>query len=359
MMDFTQGISSLVNSRFGGMAPVGSGASGAGALGFAPAASGFTGGFADTANEAFAGIPSFAIAYAPDDSYFKAPASIPGVGVTTVWTGAFGGVRKQGADGAMLSATDRAVGASIGIDRRVAPNLWLGGFIGGGNGKISVDQNSQSVNTDYLFGGAYGRYEWGSQFLDVMLYAGHSANSSSRTVTNNLASGGLETATAHYDGWFLSPDIAYGLHYDIGNGYVLTPTARLRYVAGLLDGYTEAGSAQNLQVGNRTLQDLEQRFELDLGRTWALGADNTLKLDFHGGAIGIERFGDTSVNTVLLGQNLSFVTPGRSTEFGGLAGGSFDFSTIAHVSLFGSVEGIWLNDNATIISAKGGIRGNF
>ena len=361
MVDFTQGISSLVNSRFGSMAPVGSSVSGggAGAMGFAPAASGFGGGFADSANAAFAGIPSLAIAYAPDDAWFKAPAAIPGVGVTTVWTGAFGGVRNQGADGAMLSATDRAVGASIGIDRRVAPNLWVGGFIGGGNGQVSVDLNSQTVKTDYLFGGGYGRYEWGTQFLDVMLYGGHTANSSSRTVTNNLAQGGFETAIAHYDGWFFSPDVAYGRHFDIGGGYVLTPTARLRYVAGLLDGYGETGSAQDLRVGSRTLQDFEQRFELDLAKTWAIGPGYSLKTDLHGGAIGIERVGDTGINTVLLGQNLSFVTPGKSTEFGGLAGGSVDFATVAHINLFGAVEGIWLNDNATILTAKGGIRGAF
>lgn len=354
MMDFTQGISSLVQSRFGGMAPVGSGASGV--TSFAPA----TSGIADSANAAFASIPSLAIAYAPDDAgYLKAPAGIPGVGVTTVWTGAFGGVRNQGADGAMLSATDRAVGASLGVDRRVAPNLWLGGFIGGGNGQISVDLNSQTINTDYLFGGGYGHYEWSSNFVDVMLFGGHSANSSIRAVTNNLTPGGLENATAHYDGWFLSPDVTYGLHYQLSEDTTLTPMVRFRYVAGLLGGYSETGSAQNLSVGSRTLQDFEQRFILDLGKTFAPGPLGTLKTDLYGGAIGLERAGDTNVNTVLLGQNLAFVTPGRSSAFGGLAGGSVDFSMFQHVSLFGTVEGIWMNDNSTTVIAKGGVRGTF
>jgi hypothetical protein len=347
LMNVTGGISALVQNRFGGMAPVGSSA---GISSFAPAA--------DKATEAFAGIPSLAIAYAPETPAFKAP-PFAGVGITTVWTGAFGGVRHQSADGAMLAATDSAFGGALGVDRQVAPDLKLGGFIGGGAGRLAVDLNSQSVDTGYIFGGAYGRFDWASQFADFMLYGGHASSNSRRTVANNLAPNGLETATARYDGFFISPDMAYGWRLPVGNGYTLTPTARLRYVAGFFDGFAEAGSAQNLSVGSRTIQDFEQRFELDLTKTMSVGVNDTLKAGLHAGAIGLERVGDTTVNTVLLGQNLAFVTPGRANAFGGLAGASFDFANHAHISVFGALEGIWMNDRSTTVTAKAGLRGAF
>jgi outer membrane autotransporter protein len=347
LMNVTGGISALVQNRFGGMAPVGSSA---GISSFAPAAA--------TATDAFASIPSLAIAYAPETPAFKAQ-PFAGAGITTVWTGAFGGIRHQSADGAMLGATDSAFGAALGVDRQVAPDLKLGGFIGGGAGRLSVDLNSQSVTTDYIFGGAYGRFDWASQFADFMLYGGRTGSNSSRTVANNLAPNGLETATARYDGFFISPDLAYGWRLPVGSGYVLTPTARLRYVAGFFDGFGETGSAQNLSVGSRTIQDFEQRFELDLTRTMTVGANDTLKAGLHAGAIGLERVGDTTVNTVLLGQNLAFVTPGKANAFGGLAGTSFDFASHAHISVFGALEGIWMNDRSTTVTAKAGLRGAF
>ena len=111
--------------------------------------------------------------------------------------------------------------------------------------------------------------------------------------------------------------------------------------------------AANRTVAIRTIRDIEERGELT--RAAPVGPDLLLTA-VQLGAVGLERAGDTTVDTVLLGASLPFVTPGRSTVEGLVGGGGFEWRTREGVSLFGAAEAIGFSDQSTVWSARGGMR---
>jgi len=138
------------------------------------------------------------------------------------------------------------------------------------------------------------------------------------------------------------------------NAITVTPRLRVRYVGGQLDGYSESGSMQNLTVGRRNINDFEERGEIELSTvSGALKAAATV------GVIGLERAGNPTINTVLLGQNLSFVTPGQANAFGGVFGMRVDYRVMANVALFAAGEGTVMSDKSYGFAATGGARVSF
>lgn len=348
LTNFTAEISEMLQSRFGG---INTGTGGA-PLGFAGAPSSSV---TDQAQAAFSGIPTVAMSYAsnPKSIIGKALPSAAAPYDTTIWASGFGGERKQRGDGEILPTTDTAFGGAMGFDRPLGGNLRLGAFVGAGGSHEAVELNVQTIDATYVFGGAYGRFDWISQYVDFSLYGGGINNKSTRQVANNLAPSGLENATASYGGWFINPEVTYGYRIPF-NAVTVTPRVRLRYVGGQLDGFSETGSIQNLSVGGRSINDIEERGEVELSTiSGALKASVTI------GIIGLERLGNPTINTVLLGQNLSFVTPGQANAFGGVLGMRMEYRARSNVALFVAGEGTAMSDRSDSFAASGGARVSF
>jgi uncharacterized protein YhjY with autotransporter beta-barrel domain len=350
LMDFTGAVSGLVNSRFDNFMP--------------ESVWGSSNAFAATASNAVplgvnstsAGIPSAATAYAADPG----PSGIPNMVATdptsgvAVWSNGFVGGRKQDANGLMLSSTNYVYGGAFGFDRLVASDFRLGAFVGAGNGKLEVDLGSQTVNTNYIFGGVYGRYNWLTQYLDFVVSTGHSSNNSTRLVADNTV--GFSSPTGSYNGWFVSPDLTYGYRIPLASNMLLKPVVRLRYLYASFDGYSETGSAQNLVASGRSVQDLEERFGFDLSRIDEVKPQSFVKTSVQLGVVGLERLGNNTINTVLIGQNLSFATPGEGSVGGLYSGIGIDYRITKTVSVFAAGEGTFMADHSTVGTAKGGMK---
>jgi outer membrane autotransporter protein len=360
VMNFTAGVSSMLQDRFRGM-PVAPGASG-GAIGFAPDAASRI----DAAHEAFAGLSSVSMAYSSTEArrsnanamYSKAPPLAVPVYDTVVWASGFGGERRQWENGLIQRATDTAYGGAIGVDRQFTPDLRLGVFAGGGSSKLRMNLDLQRVDSDYVFGGGYGRWDRRNYYVDFALFGGGISSNSTRQISNNLVANGLEIATAGYKGWFISPDVTYGYRVFMGD-YVITPKARVRYVGGSLDGYSEVGSAQGLVMGKRALSDIEERLGVEFSSVRPVTLGGTLKASVDISGIGLQRLGDNTINAVLLAQNIAFTTPGSREAYGGVVNVGLDWRPKSNVSIFASAEATAMNDKSFSAAGKGGVRIGF
>jgi uncharacterized protein with beta-barrel porin domain len=299
-------------------------------------------------DDAFASFPS-ALPYAPTPVFRGG--TVSDASGNRYWAQAFGGRREQDTDNNFIGSITQGFGGAVGFDGPVSANTRLGVLFGGSTNETNLEFNAGETDTDTLFGGVYSRTLFGASFLDLAVIGGKLENDSKRNIGGGLA---METASASYDGWFVSPMLTLGHRFALPYNLTLTPALKARYVAAHFDGYAESGSSANLTVADRNFQAFEERAEVTLASVQHFG-DSRIVMRGTLGALAQQRTGDSTVNIALVGQNFIAATPDEDNVFGLYGGAGFDWQT-GNVALFASGEVTGTSDNTIAFAGKGGVR---
>jgi len=275
------------------------------------------------------------------------------------WVQGFGSYRLQrGQEGPVVDTDIRLGGVVSGLDGATGAGGRAGMFFGGSWGEIEAQYDSQETDVESVFGGAYARWLKGDTFIDVAMTLGYSDYDRERRVANNLAAGGLQLASADYDGWFISPEVTFTRpKWDAQQR--LEKSLTLRYAGLFLDGFTETGAAAPLSVNDRDIHVLQARTQLTMPVVHE-GADGSRRSSaFYVGLEGRANVGDEDVSGALLAQNISFDPGGDDVVGGAFAGLQFERTSSGGTTLYGSIEGQVETGGGRQASAKGGVRFRF
>ncbi len=258
-----------------------------------------------------------------------------------LWAQAFGGSRdadgRAGKVGVADGATHRLYGGIAGLDAVVAQRVRIGAFGGASRSKLAVNTDvaladaRQHIKTNSTFGGVYASYGQAGWFAHLMLTAGKSDYTKSRTVIYNLTPTGEQRATGSFDGTFVSPELTAGASIKVA-GVTIVPSARLRYAHLSLKGYTETGAVAPISVGSRDISVWVGRAQLAFPMVVAgLKAQPRFGIEAMSG-------GDGTVSAVMLGQTVSFEPSSPRDRVTGFVGLTLSAHLAGSLSLFADGE---------------------
>ncbi|WP_439600116.1 autotransporter outer membrane beta-barrel domain-containing protein [Devosia sp.] len=250
------------------------------------------------------------------------------------WLNAFGGV-SQLELAAGGQASSRIGGLVAGIDIATTPSDTAGLLVGGAMSATSVDGADVTANAG--FAGIYGTYRFDQSALDLALLLGATRYSSERTVIDNTVLGGVTTALADYNGYFIAPEIGLGRDLDLG-GQTVKVRGALRYAGLFFDGYSETGSAGDLTIAAREAHQLTAKASIAMPFVLFGDAEAVTRLTPRLGIDGSLQVGDQVVSGALAGTPISLDTSsGASARLS--AGMQFEHLVSDRWSVIADVEG--------------------
>lgn len=275
-----------------------------------------------------------------------------------LWIQGFGSWRRQEASGAAVDTRQWLGGFVVGADGPLHDDVRAGLFGGASRGGIEADYDSQDTDSQSFFAGLYASVLTTGLAFDLAVTGGYSDFDQDRRVANNLVAGGIETATADFDGWFISPELTATRHTWL-MGHPLEASLVLRYAGLFLDGYTEEGVTAPLTVDDRTIHIGVARLQLAAPNQVSRPDGSVLRYQMKAGAEGRTNFGGNTVDGALLGQNISFDPGGEDETLGAFAGLSGEYDTGGALVFNAGAEGLIETSGSYQISGKIGAKIRF
>ncbi len=236
------------------------------------------------------------------------------------WGNLCGGLRHQRDSGPAVDAHHLLGGVLFGRDHALNSDKRLGWVIGLSTSRVKIQYDAQEIDIKSLFGGIYGgRQLSDGTFIDLSLLTGYASHNSDRHVVNNLVSGGLQTAQADYDGYFVSPGIRIGSNTR-WFGREIQPSIDIRYTGMHLDGYSENGSAADLTADDRTIHTLSSRAKLSFFSEFPSNSGHRIQQESYIGLSGRLNLGENQTTIELLGNSIDFDYGGDDSSLGLIAG---------------------------------------
>lgn len=266
------------------------------------------------------------------------------------WGAAFGGSRDQEGSGATVDLNETYGGMLLGIEGIKAGGLRIGAFAGGSTSQIGLQSAIQDIEVSAAFGGLYVHQDWTSHWVRAVVTGGWADHETTREIANNLVDGGIETAQADYDGYFVSPAITLGGRLDeLMPDNPLLASVRVHYAGLFIDAYSETGVSTPLTISDQDVHLVGARaqFALPFLQTGADGAQFNFE-----SRIGIDaqfNLGGPGVEATVAGLPLEFTASFEDEVASGFVGASisrisadghglFRATTEAHLATDGSHE---------------------
>lgn len=236
------------------------------------------------------------------------------------WISGFASASEQPSQGANSESNNRLTGVLLGLDADISSQVRIGLFGGVVDGRTDAQNSRQSTNTVVRYVGAYSNWSNDDYFGSLAVIGGFSQQDSIREVANNLVENGLETASAEYAGFTLSPALTIGRRLlDFDDGRKLLGSVRLRYSGTWFNGYTETGVVNPVTVNDWETHRLGVRAQLSMPQELPVTDGGSLRLDPRLG-VEVGRGAGGDVSATVGGQPLNFGAQYDDEEVAGFLG---------------------------------------